>query len=173
MTDELTTVDVAARHAPEATQATPIGHRIVVGVDGSAGSMAALQWATREAKLRGASVHVVMAWQQPQSYGAADVCPLGADPSMDTQRVLAASATAQAARCSRTAVLDEDVITTWEALEGPPGHTLLAAAEDADLLVVGSRGHGRFVGTLLGSVSQHVIVHGRCPVVVVPDIPAT
>ena len=54
-----------------------------------------------------------------------------------------------------------------EVLEGHPAQLLVTAAEGADLVVVGSRGHGGFVGMLLGSVSQHVAAHAPCPVLVV------
>jgi len=53
--------------------------------------------------------------------------------------------------------------------EGPPAQVLLNAATGAELLVVGSRGHGTFAGMLLGSVSQHCVQHAPCPVVVIPD----
>jgi nucleotide-binding universal stress UspA family protein len=52
-------------------------------------------------------------------------------------------------------------------LEGHPAPVLLELAKDADLLVVGSRGHGQFTGMLIGSVSEHVVSHASCPVVVV------
>jgi nucleotide-binding universal stress UspA family protein len=56
---------------------------------------------------------------------------------------------------------------TVEALEGHPGERLITLSEDAELLVVGSRGHGGFVGLLLGSVTTYCVNHARCPVVVV------
>jgi nucleotide-binding universal stress UspA family protein len=55
-----------------------------------------------------------------------------------------------------------------QAIEGHPAEVLLGAATSSDLLVVGYRGHGGFIGALLGSVSRHVVTHARCPVVVVP-----
>ena len=61
---------------------------------------------------------------------------------------------------------DETVAVEAEAIEGPTASVLLDAAASPDLLVVGSRGHGGFVGLLLGSVSQHVVTHAPCPVVV-------
>jgi nucleotide-binding universal stress UspA family protein len=138
--------------------------RIVVGVDGSARSMAALTWAVEEALLRGSSVHAVMAWRPVQDYGGS----LGVGPALDADDVLASAAATQAARLAeQTASLD--VPTTLETVRGHPAWVLVEAAEGADLLVVGSRGHGGFVGMLLGSVSQHVLSHARCPVVVVPD----
>jgi nucleotide-binding universal stress UspA family protein len=151
-------------------QDQPIGSgRIVVGVDGSGRSMAALEWALEEARLRGCSVEAVMAWQHPQAYGAANVVGLGMDPSLETEEVLATSAAAEAVRRAGQNGAADAVPTTWEAVEGHPAEVLVGTAEDADLLVVGSRGHGGFVGMLLGSVSQHVLAHAKCPVVVVPD----
>lgn len=144
-------------------------YRIVVGVDGSPGSALALDWAVREAGQRGATVHAVMAWEYPQTYGA-NVWSLGMDPSLDVQEGLAASAAAEAARIAGEASESQDMVVTSAAVEGHPAFALMQAAEDADLLVVGSRGHGGFVGALLGSVSQHVVCHASCPVVVVPAV---
>ena len=154
--------------APEATHPPASGGRLVVGLDGSAGSLAALRWAAQEARLHGGAVHAVMAWQHPQAYGAANIWGLGMDPSLDAETLLA-SATAEAARLGEQADRSPDVVITTEAVEGHPAEVLLGATESADLLVVGSRGHGGFVGALLGSVSQHVVTHSHCPVVVVPD----
>ncbi|MEO5709812.1 MAG: universal stress protein [Nocardioidaceae bacterium] len=143
-------------------------YRIVVGVDGSPGSVLALEWAVREAGQRGATAHAVMAWEHPQPY-AANVWGLGMDPALDIQEALASAAAAEAARIAGEVGEAQDMVVTSAAFEGHPATALLQAAQDADLLVVGSRGHGGFVGALLGSVSQHVVCHASCPVVVVPD----
>lgn len=142
--------------------------RIVVGIDGSAGSMAALGWAVQEARLRSTSVHTVMAWQHPSAYGASNAFGLGMDPSFGTQQALASLAEDKAALLVEEASQGHEVPITWEAIEGHPALALLAAVGDSDLLVVGSRGHGGFVGALLGSVSQHVVTHAHCAVVVIP-----
>jgi nucleotide-binding universal stress UspA family protein len=142
--------------------------RIVVGVDGSAGSMAALGWAVDEARLRGTSLQVVMTWEMPQTYGSPSIVGMGMDPSSDAKTVLAQAAEEEAARLAQDLVPD-DVPTVWDVVKGHPGGKLTEVSEDADLLVVGSRGHGGFVGTLLGSVSQHVVTHAACAVVVIPD----
>ena len=154
--------------AAESTDASAGTGRIVVGADDSVASLAALNWAVQQARHRGGSVHAVMAWQRPQAYGAANVWGVGMDPSFDAE-ALAASAATEAARLGERATHIPDVAITTEAIEGHPAEVLLGAAEDADLLVVGSRGHGGFVGALLGSVSRHVVAHSPCPVVVVPD----
>lgn len=142
--------------------------RIVVGVDGSKGSVAALHWAADEARLRGVEVHAVMAWQQPGIYGAT-LPPLGMDPSLGPQIALAAVYEAEVETLGAKVGAASDVVIVCEAVEGHPAETLVHVAEGAELLVVGTRGHGGLVGALLGSVSQHVIAHAACPVVVVPD----
>jgi nucleotide-binding universal stress UspA family protein len=158
------TTEIAAQQDP----ATGCG-QIVVGVDGSAPSMTALAWALQEGRIRSSRVKVVMAWQQPQAYGAPNVWGLGMDPSFNADGFLSSAAQAQVARLAQQAGPSKGVQTMWEAIEGHPAEVLVEASEGADLLVVGSRGHGGFIGMLLGSVSQHVLAHARCPVVVIRD----
>jgi nucleotide-binding universal stress UspA family protein len=154
--------------ATEADETTSKPSRVVVGVDGSAGSIVALEWAAQEAGLRGVAVHVVMAWQRQQTFGSANVFGVGMDPTFDTEESLAAAAAQMATRLVEDAGKEGDVPMTWETVEGHPATALLGVVEDEDILVVGSRGHGGFVSALLGSVSQHVVTHARCPVVVIP-----
>jgi nucleotide-binding universal stress UspA family protein len=148
------------------TTSTPT--RVVVGVDGSAGSLAALRWAAQEASLRGVGVHVVTAWQRQRAYGSANVFGVGMDPTFDTEESLAAAAAEEAVHLAEQARKERDVPMTWATVEGHPAMALLAVVEEGDILVVGSRGHGGFVSALLGSVGQHVVTHARCPVVVIP-----
>jgi nucleotide-binding universal stress UspA family protein len=152
----------------QADEMTSKPSRVVVGVDGSAGSLAALRWAAQEAGLRDIGVHVVMAWQRQRAYGSANVFGVGMDPTFDTEESLAATAAQEATRLAEETSKEHDVPMTWETVEGHPAAALLAVVEDEDILVVGSRGHGGFVSALLGSVSQHVVTHARCPVVVIP-----
>jgi len=132
-------------------------HRIVVGVDGSPSSIHALEWAIRQAGLTGAVVDAVHAWQYPSSYGWAI-----AD---DTDyRGLAADELDKAIVEARH--VNEAVEIRPQVVEQNAAQALLDASKGADLLVVGSRGHGGFAGTLLGSVSQHCVSHAGCPVLV-------
>ena len=131
---------------------------IVVGVDGSEQSLAALDWAVTEARLRHGEIRLVTAWYYPPvasavGYGVID----------DTFRNDADQELAKALK----AVADQGVAVTGQVVENSPATALLDAAKDADLLIVGSRGHGGFAGLLLGSVSSQVIHHARCPVLVV------
>lgn len=134
---------------------------VVVGVDGSEASKDALRWAIRYARMAGATVQAVTAWHYPASFGWA---PSPAIPQMDLE-----GEARQALKETVEQVLGatEPVTIQTQVVEGPPALMLLKAAEDADLLVVGSRGHGAFAGMLLGSVSGHCVHHAACPVVVV------
>ncbi len=138
--------------------------RIVVGVDGSPASAAAMAWAARYARAVGAAVRVVLAWHYPAAAGQA---PAGVAPP---------SVTAEVER-SRNELLDQaitaafgdqpDVPIEREIAYGHPAQVLIDESKDADLLVVGNRGHGGFTGMMLGSVSTHCVTHAHCPVTVV------
>lgn len=137
--------------------------KIVVGVDGSEGSRAALRWARQEAALRACPMVAVTVWQYPvlttlPAFGALPpIEDLSKEADTSLRQVLA----------DEGVELDGDVEVDTVVAEGAAAASLLEAADDADLLVVGSRGHGGFTGMLLGSVSQHVVNHAPCPVVVV------
>jgi len=137
--------------------------KIVVGVDGSPGSRAALHWAHEEAKLRGATLEIVTVWQFPvmTSLPAFGAVPPPEDLGADAERTLLAVLSEEGIAAS------DDVPVSTVVTEGAAAAGLLEAAKDADLLVVGSRGHGGFTGLLLGSVSHQCASHATCPVVVV------
>ncbi|MGY1704831.1 universal stress protein [Geodermatophilus sp. SYSU D00697] len=132
--------------------------RIVVGVDGSASSEDALRWAVEQARLTGQQVHAVCSWELPMSYDG----PLTGD--LD----LSGDAAALLEKTVGNALDAADAAgVVRQVQQGHPARVLIDAGRDADLLVVGSRGHGRLPGLLLGSVSQHVTARASCPVVVV------
>ncbi len=136
---------------------------IVVGVDGSADSMAALRFAAAEAALRDAKLRVVCAWHIPAAVYAG-----GWAPSVDRTSGFDTTAHEVASRAlSEVARQQPAVSCESRIVEGQATEVLLWESEDADLLVVGSRGLGGFKSLLLGSVSQQVVHHARCPVVIV------
>ena len=137
---------------------------IVVGVDGSPESHAALAWALAEARLRNATLHVVHAWVIPAAFGvdAAFVLAEAIEGFQEEAGRVLDEALAEVAGEAGT-----DVPLEREVVQGPASACLLRAAAGADLLVVGSRGHGGFAGLLLGSVSQQCAHHATCPVVIV------
>jgi calcium-translocating P-type ATPase len=160
----------ASSAAPDASRATisedtrevAAMNTIVVGVDGSRGSIAALQWAVEEAGLRNARVLAVYAWRLPHvstTHQALHLLELERDFEQEARALLE---TVVEEAVPGTPVQVERIVA-----EGSAASALIAAAESADLLVVGSRGHGGFTGLLLGSVSQQVAEHAPCPVVVV------
>lgn len=142
---------------------------IVVGVDGSAESLRALRWAIEEGRLRGTGVKAIYAWRYPYTVETNDpylisqgFTPIPIDPGepLRSAEVRLADAVARVAT-------DTDRVEQ-AAIEGHPADVLVRAATPSDVLVVGSRGRGGFVGLLLGSVSQACAHHARCPVVIVP-----
>jgi nucleotide-binding universal stress UspA family protein len=137
---------------------TASGGRVVVGVDGSASSIEALQWVRPIATALGAEIQTVTAWEYPASYGLGAV-PDNWQPDVDAARQANDAVTAAFGSSSPDGV-------TVTVAEGQAAEVLLAASAGAQLLVVGSRGHGGFVGLLLGSVSTYCAEHATCPVVV-------
>ena len=138
--------------------------RIVAGVDGSDSSLSALRWAIRQAGLTGATVQAVAAWHYPVATGGYGWAPVGAEQSYDF-REIAEKTLADA--ISNTLDPGSDVRVRAEVIEGNAAQVLIDASAGADLLVVGSRGHGGFTQALLGSVSQHCVHHAACPVVII------
>lgn len=137
--------------------------RIVVGVDGSPSSRTALRWAVRQANLTNGTVDAVMAWEIPivlQSYAMA---PLYGeqDDSLDEN----ARKTIEAVISDEVEPADSQRVRSL-VIKGHPAQVLLDIAAGADLLVVGSRGHGEFAEALLGSVSQNCVHHASCPVLI-------
>jgi nucleotide-binding universal stress UspA family protein len=145
------------------TQSSGEGERrIVVGVDGSASSNAALAWAVKQATLSGVVVEAVTAWEFPAAYGY--MMPL---PGKVNFADIAAGVVADA--IAEVSASDEQVKIRSVVAEGNAAQVLLDASEGAELLVVGSRGHGGFTEALLGSVGQHCVQHATCPVVVIRE----
>jgi nucleotide-binding universal stress UspA family protein len=135
--------------------------RIVVGVDGSGSSRAALRWAIEQAKLTGASVDALMAWQYPTA-----VVDRLSGPEADFERV---TTDALAEVLKQEADPQPGVQVRPVVAEGHPADALVRASGDADLLVVGGRGLGGFVSAVVGSVSLQCVLHARCPVLVMRD----
>ena len=138
---------------------------IIAGVDGSDESQRALQFAYDEAAHHGASLTVVMTWHPPAlpqtpPYGALTDKDYDSQPKLEALGVLDGLVAELEKRTPEV-----DVRTAIE--EGSPAKVLIERSKGADLVVVGSRGHGGFAGMLLGSVSHHLVTHAECPVVVV------
>lgn len=135
--------------------------RVVVGVDGSEAAAAALRWAAEEARLRGAALQVVHAWEVP--YPAELAFAGGTYAAMEQ----AAHEVVAEALTDAGLIADE---VDHQVVQSTPSRAILEAAGEATLVVVGSRGRGGFAGLLLGSVSHQVSQHAGCPVVVVPQV---
>ena len=139
---------------------------IVVGVDQSEGAKAALRFALEEAKLRQATLRVVHAWQ----YGYIGATGLeGSYPALggDIKELHDVAETALDETLRAEIPATDSVEIKRRVVEGRPAAVLIDESKGADLLVVGSRGHGGFTGLLLGSVSQQCAQHAACPVVIV------
>ncbi len=136
-------------------------HRIVVGVDGSESSKAALRWTIRQAKRTGASVDAVTAWRYPSGYGWAPVAE-GIDFEGEAKGVLTEA-------LGEVSGLYPEVPVRPVVAEGHAAEVLLRTAKGADLLVIGSRGHSGLASALVGSVSLNCVLHAHCPVLVLRD----
>lgn len=133
--------------------------RIAVGVDGSECSIDALRWAIDEGRMRGAQVEVLHIWHFPY-VGLPGLTPPYQDEDFEPHA---------------SAVLDHAISDAGETdgsverrvVKGHAANELIAASRHADLIVVGSHGHGGVAGAVLGSVSARVAAHAECPVVIV------
>jgi nucleotide-binding universal stress UspA family protein len=132
-------------------------YRIVVGVDASPHSTAALLWALGQAQSKSGEVVALLSWQVPF---------IGMPGGFD-QDELEAGAKALLRQTVEAVAPSPPAPLRTVVAEGDPIESLLKAAEDADLLVLGTRGRSAFAGLLLGSVSQAVSAHAPCPVVLV------
>lgn len=138
---------------------------ITVGIDGSSHSIRALEWATKEGAIRHAPVTVLTVHLVPASgwTGNPMVLPNDADDQEKARQA------AEEMTLKVTSQLDtQPPSVTVRATTGFPAQDLIEASKDADLLVVGSRGAGGFTKLMMGSVSNQVVHHAHCPVVVVP-----
>ena len=135
--------------------------QVVVGVDGSAESVAALKWAARYATATGAKVRAIIAWHFPAAAGPA---PTGRAPAAISDEVREQMAEALSKAVAEGA---PDLDVEQQVAYGHPAQVLVDESEHADLIVVGNRGHGAFTSMMVGSVSMHCVTHALCPVVVV------
>jgi nucleotide-binding universal stress UspA family protein len=142
--------------------------RIVVGVDGSPESVAALRWAIRQAGLTGGTVEAVTAWRLPIALAGYGLAPVAvADrPWMEHAAGLALERAVAEATSNGDGHGHGPGVRS-HLVQGVAAHVLVKAASGADLLVVGGRGSG-LTGARLGSVSLYCVRHASCPVVIVP-----
>ena len=136
---------------------------VVVGVDGSPAAARALLWAAQEARLRGVPLRVIHAWQLPLADAA----------GQSGTELVTTIVFEEARKVLDLAVASIDAAHLPEPVHGtlvraPAAKALLDATGEEDLLVVGARSHGGLAGIVLGSVSDQVVRHSHCPVVVVP-----
>lgn len=137
---------------------------VVVGVDDTESSRRALEWAACEAVRRGATLQVVTAW----TWDAAEGAPLAAvDPG--TLEEIAEQTQIRAVE-EVVGAMDVPPVVAREVVRSTAADALVEASRHADLVVVGTHGRGPVRSVLLGSVSQSVIKHAECPVVVMPPL---
>jgi len=138
---------------------------VVVGVDGSPNAWHALEWAVAEAKLRGATLKVVCAFEDPTAaVGLGTAFGSGAPVIVDPSIVEEAANDVANEAAARAKDVPVEVVARCDR----PGDVLAEESRGAAMVVVGSRGHGRVGSLLLGSVSNYVAHHSDCPVVIVP-----
>lgn len=156
---------VKAAEAPETITAETTADRpvapIVVGVDGSPPSIAALRWAVEQARLTGAALVAVTGWEVPATIMVVPTYTEG-DYARDAHRI-------QDRAIAAVRPDEPDVVITTQLVQKNAALALVHAAAGAQLLVVGSHGSGKLPGMHLGSVATYCMHHAPCPVVVVRD----
>ncbi len=138
---------------------------IVVGTDGSAGANAAVEFAAREAVAHKAKLRVVASWEVPPVVMVSPEMAADLFTAIQEEAQAIAAESVNAAKAVEPGLVVEEVVS-----EGHAGQVLVEESRHADLVVVGRRGRGGFAELLLGSVSQHVMHHAACPVVIVPPV---
>ena len=143
-------------------------NEIVVGVDGSEESRAALDWAVEEGRLRQAPVLAIHAWEVPMVPAPTGLVPPSVEVVGDLTELREDAASLVETMVREIAADAADVEIRPLTVEDKPVRALLDAAErnDAQMIVVGSHGHGGFVSLLIGSTSDQVARHATCPVVI-------
>ena len=135
---------------------------ILVGHDGSAAAAESVRWAARLASKLGTPLHVVRCWSISTAPRPATATDGYVPPLTDFEEAVLDRLRADLGQ------LELDVRPTCHVLHGPAGRRLLEASERVDMLVIGTRGAGGFLGLHLGSTADQVVRHAHCPVVVVP-----
>jgi nucleotide-binding universal stress UspA family protein len=146
---------------PAEQPAPPPGQPVVVGVDGSTGSGPALDFAIDEAARRGLPLAVVHVWSLGESRPARETYAQTEAADRAAAKTLLSDAAATARQRHPELSVEERLVHALD-----PQQTLLEASREASVVVVGSRGRGGFTGLLLGSVSQALVHHAHCPVVI-------
>jgi nucleotide-binding universal stress UspA family protein len=157
--------DTGDSASPAGRANDPRGSYVLVGIDGSDPSCAALHWAVREASATGLRVVAVYAAEPPSVWpGFAYAVVADPVPAAD----MSGEVRSQVAQTLRNAGVEGLVDVETRVLPGHPAQVLLEAADGAALIVVGRRGHGGFAAAIMGSTSRYVSAHANVPVVVVP-----
>ncbi len=153
-------------NSPEADSTAGATGIIVVGIDGSDNARSALRWAVEEAVIRNATVKAVYAWGYPVMLG-----PEGAAAYLDPIESSNQADKYLATVISEVFPSGAPVTIEQVAEMGTGVSVLISESQHADLVVVGARGHGGFLGLLLGSTAGQVVHHAHCPVVVLRPEP--
>ena len=141
---------------------------VVAGTDGSEESLRAVDWAAREALIRGLPLRIMSAAAMPPRMTGHQAAS-GPGPETVSGMLRKNRDHTLAAAAERAAAVAPGLRVDVDALAGAPAYALTEAGSNASMLVVGARGVGRFTAMILGSVSQYVSAHATCPVVVVRE----
>lgn len=157
-------VVVVVPHGARTAPSSSVGAPMLVGVDGSANSIAALRWAAGRARATGTTIRAILVWRPPGTMTPASISmePSPTDIARHDASTMLDEYVAEAA-------LPGNVQVERVAIEGMPAKMLIDEGRHAELLVVGARGHEGFAGLLLGSVTTAVVRHAPCPVAVIPQ----